>query len=154
ESARLETYALQRRALLMVRVCKLRWVCALAALLVLFGLAGAAHAQTDVTTSRISGTVEDSSKSPLPGVTVEAINTETGLRLAGVTDPPGFSRILTLPTGTYKVSAPLGAFAPATAESVRVLIGSTPTVNFTLQSARISETITVTAEVPVVEVTN
>src|SRR5436305_13819427 len=33
----------------MVRVCKLRWLCALAALLVLFGLAGAAHAQTDVT---------------------------------------------------------------------------------------------------------
>lgn len=54
----------------MVRFCKLRWVCALAALLVFLGLAGVAHAQTDVTTSRVSGTVEDSSKSPLPGVTV------------------------------------------------------------------------------------
>ena len=138
----------------MVRVCKLRWVCALAALLVLFGLAGAAHAQTDVTTSRISGTVEDSSKSPLPGVTVEAVNTETGLRQSEVTDANGFYRILNLPTGTYKVSATLDGFATATAESVRLLIGSTPTVNFTLQSARISETITVTSEVPVVEVTN
>lgn len=138
----------------MVRVCKLRWLCALAALLVLFGLAGAAHAQTDVTTSRISGTVEDSSKSPLPGVTVEAVNTETGLRQAEVTDAQGFYRILNLPTGTYKVSASLDGFATATAESVRLLIGSTPTVNFTLQSARISETITVTSEAPTVEVTN
>jgi Carboxypeptidase regulatory-like domain/TonB dependent receptor/TonB-dependent Receptor Plug Domain len=138
----------------MVRFCKLRWVCALAALLVFFGLAGAAHAQTDVTTSRISGTVEDSSKSPLPGVTVEAVNTETGLRQSEVTDAQGFYRILNLPTGTYRVSATLDGFATATAESVRLLIGSTPTVNFTLQSARISETITVTSEAPTVEVTN
>lgn len=138
----------------MVRLCKLRWVCALAALLVFFGLAGAAHAQTDVTTSRISGTVEDSSKSPLPGVTVEAVNTETGLRQSEVTDAQGFYRILNLPTGTYRVSASLDGFATATAESVRLLIGSTPTVNFTLQSARVSETITVTSEAPTVEVTN
>ena len=85
----------------MVRVCKSRWVCALAALLVLLGLAGAAYAQTDVTTSRISGTVEDSSKSPLPGVTIEAVNTETGLQQMAVTDANGFYRILNLPTGTY-----------------------------------------------------
>jgi hypothetical protein len=138
----------------MVRFCKLRWVCALAALLVFLGLAGAAHAQTDVTTSRVSGTVEDSSKSPLPGVTVEAVNTETGLRQSEVTDANGFYRILNLPTGTYRISASLDGFATATAEKVRLLIGSTPTVNFTLQSARISETITVTSEAPTVEVTN
>ncbi len=138
----------------MVRFSKLRWVCALAALLVFFGLAGAAHAQTDVTTSRISGTVEDSSKSPLPGVTVEAVNIETGLRQSEVTDAQGFYRILNLPTGTYRVSASLDGFATATAERVRLVIGSTPTVNFTLQSARISETITVTSEAPTVEVTN
>lgn len=138
----------------MVRFCKLRWVCALAALLVFLGLAGAAHAQTDVTTSRVSGTVEDSSKSPLPGVTVEAVNTETGLRQSEVTDANGFYRILNLPTGTYRLSASLDGFATATAEKVRLLIGSTPTVNFTLQSARISETITVTSEAPTVEVTN
>ncbi|HSU82434.1 MAG TPA: carboxypeptidase regulatory-like domain-containing protein, partial [Thermoanaerobaculia bacterium] len=138
----------------MVRFCKLRWVCALAALLVFLGLAGVAHAQTDVTTSRVSGTVEDSSKSPLPGVTVEAVNTETGLRQSEVTDANGFYRILNLPTGTYRISASLDGFATATAEKVRLLIGSTPTVNFTLQSARVSETITVTSEAPTVEVTN
>jgi outer membrane receptor for ferrienterochelin and colicin len=138
----------------MVRVCKSRWVCALAALLVFLGLAVSAQAQTDVTTSRISGTVEDSSKSPLPGVTVEAVNTETGLKQVEVTDANGFYRILNLPTGTYTISASLDGFATATAEKVRLLIGSTPTVNFTLQSARVSETITVTSEAPMVEVTN
>ena len=138
----------------MVRFCKFRWVCALAALLSVCGLAGPALAQTDVTTSRISGTVEDSSKAPLPGVTVEAINIETDFKQLAVTDASGSYRILNLPTGTYRVTATLDGFATATAERVRLLIGSTPTVNFTLQSARVSETITVTAETPTVEVTN
>lgn len=138
----------------MVRFCKIRWVCALAALLFVCGLAGPAFAQTDVTTSRISGTVEDSSKAPLPGVTVEATNVETDLKQLGVTDASGSYRILNLPTGTYRVTATLDGFATATAERVRLLIGSTPTVNFTLQSARVSETINVTAETPTVEVTN
>ena len=138
----------------MVRFSRSRWACVLAALFVFCGLAGSAFAQTDVTTSRISGTVEDSSKAPLPGVTIEATNTETGLQQVAVSDADGSYRILNLPTGTYKITATLDGFATATAESVRLLIGSTPSVNFTLQSGRVSETITVTAEAPTVEVTN
>ena len=132
---------------------KTRWTCALAAALLL-GLAGAASAQTDVTTSRISGTVEDGAKAHLPGVTVEVTNLETGLQKVTVTDADGFYRVLDLPTGIYKLTATLDGFATATAERVRLLIGSTPSVNFTLQSARVSETITVTAEASTVEVTN
>jgi hypothetical protein len=141
----------------MVRVRSNRsraWLQALLALVAVLGLAGAAFAQTDVTTSRISGTVEDSSGGPLPGVTVEAANTETGLVQVAVTDAQGFYRILNLPTGTYTVTASLDGFATATAENIRLLLGSTPTINFTLQSGTISETITVTSEAPLVEVTN
>jgi hypothetical protein len=131
------------------------WVCAFAALLAVFGLAGSAFAQTDVTTSRISGTVQDASDAALPGVTVTATNTETGLVQVTVTDEKGFYRILNLPTGTYNITAELDGFATATAPNVRLLLGSTPSVNFSLQSGRVSETITVTAEdLPVVEVTN
>jgi hypothetical protein len=127
----------------------------LAALLVAFGLAAPAFAQTDVTTSRISGTVEGSDGAPLPGVTIEATNTETGLVQVAVTDEEGFFRILNLPTGTYRVVASLEGFATSTADSVRLLLGSTPTINFTLQSSTVAESITVTAEeLPVVEVTN
>lgn len=142
----------------MVRVRSNRsriWVCALSALLVVFGLAGSAFAQTDVTTSRISGTVQDASGAALPGVTVTATNKETGLQQVSVTDEQGFYRVLNLPTGTYDITAELDGFATATASNVRLLLGSTPTVNFNLQSATVSETITVTAEdLPVVEVTN
>jgi len=126
----------------------------LATLLVLAGLSAPLAAQTDVTTSRISGTVEGADNAPLPGVTVEATNTETGLQLTAVTDENGFYRVLNLPTGIYKISASLDGFVTATADNVRLLLGSTPSVNFTLQSSSVSEAITVTSEAPIVESTN
>lgn len=128
------------------------WI--LAALLLVLGLASPVLAQTDVTTSRVSGIVEGTDNTPLPGVTVEAANTETGLQVVGVTDAEGFYRLLNLPTGTYNVSASLDGFVTATAENVRLLLGSAPTINFTLQSSTVSESITVTSEAPLVEVTN
>src|SRR5437763_10846689 len=120
----------------------------------LLALASAAFAQTDVTTSRISGTVKGSDGASLPGVTVEATNQETGLKLASVTDRDGFYRILNLPTGTYTVSAALEGFETASRKDVRLLLGSTPTVNFTLQLRKITANITVTAAVPLVPPTN
>jgi carboxypeptidase family protein len=128
--------------------------CALLALVLLCGLALRASAQTDVTTSRISGTVTTADKSALPGVTVEATNQDTGLKVTTVTDENGFYRLLNLPTGNYTVSAQLDGFVTAVAKDVRLLLGSTPTINFTLQSATVTETITVTSERPLVEVTN
>src|SRR5688500_5921873 len=131
-----------------------KWACVLAFLALFIGLAPWAVAQTDVTTSRISGSVEDADGSPLPCVTVAATNVKTNLQVVSVTDERGFYRLLNLPTGTYNIEATLDGFATATAENVRLLLGSTPTINFNLQSSAVAETITVTAEVPVVEVTN
>lgn len=131
-----------------------KWACALALAVLALGLGVPAFAQTDVTTSRITGTVDGADKAPLPGVTVEATNTETGLVIVDVTDENGFFRLLNLPTGIYNITASLDGFATATAENVRLVLGSTPSVNFTLNSATVSETITVTSEVPIVEATN
>ncbi len=131
------------------------WLRAACALALACGLALPLAAQTDVTTSRISGTVTDSNGAALPGVTVEAKNTETGLVRNELTDSAGFFNLLNLPTGTYDVSATLDGYATATASAVRILLGTSPSVNFTLPQAQVSEAITVTAEqLPVVEVTN
>ncbi|HEV7518696.1 MAG TPA: TonB-dependent receptor, partial [Thermoanaerobaculia bacterium] len=130
------------------------WASALLVLGLLLALAGAAFAQTDVTTSRISGTVKGGDGAPLPGVTIEATNQETGLKPTTVTDKEGFYRILNLPTGTYTVSASLEGFDTSSRKDIRLLLGSTPSVNFTLEVGKVTENITVTAAVPVVEVTN
>ncbi|MDP9120265.1 MAG: TonB-dependent receptor [Acidobacteriota bacterium] len=131
--------------------------CALTTLLLLlgaFGWTGRAAAQSDVTTIRVTGTVEDAQKSPLPGVTVEATNQETGLKVPAVTDAKGLYRILDLPTGVYTVAAALDGFHPSQIQNLRILLGTTPVVNFTLQPASVAESITVTSEAPVVETTN
>ena len=118
-----------------------------------FGVASAGLGQTDVTTSRLSGTVTDTENSPLPGVTVTARNTETGLEANTTTDADGLYRLVNLPTGTYTVTAELSGIQPVVRENVRLLLGSAPTVNFTIRLAGVTADVTVTSEAPLVEVT-
>ena len=51
-------------------------------------------AQTDVTTSRISGTVRDTDGGALPGVSVEGRNQGTGLVQTAVTRSDGFYQLI------------------------------------------------------------
>jgi len=120
----------------------------------LLALAGIAGAQTDVTTTRISGVVRGTDESPLPGAKIEVTNQETGLVVTATADAAGAYRALNLPSGSYTVSASLDGFTTATQTDVRLLLGSTPTINFTLTAATVTETITVTSEIAMVEVTN
>ncbi|MFN3413832.1 MAG: TonB-dependent receptor domain-containing protein, partial [Thermoanaerobaculum sp.] len=114
----------------------------------------AAWAQTDVTMARITGTVKDQQGQPLPGAMVEAKNQETGLVARAMTDANGFYRLLNLPPGVYTLTASLSGFATLEQSDVRLVLGSAPTVDFTLPLAATAETVTVTAETPLVEVTN
>lgn len=122
-------------------------VCCLA-----LGLAATALAQTDVTTSRIVGVVHDASDAPLPGVTVEARNQETGFTATAVTDSDGSYRLLNLPTAQYTITATLAGMNTVSRPNISVKLGSTPTINITMQVSTVSETITVTSRAPIVEV--
>ncbi|MDQ2978423.1 MAG: TonB-dependent receptor [Acidobacteriota bacterium] len=125
------------------------------ALVAALALAPAALAQTDVTTSRVSGTVRDSEGgSPLPGVSVEARNQDTGLLQRTISRNDGFYQILNLPTGRYTLSANLSGFRTASRTDIRLDLGTAPTVDFRLQLSTVAESVTVTSAVPLVEVTN
>jgi Carboxypeptidase regulatory-like domain/TonB dependent receptor len=118
-----------------------------------FALAIPALAQTDVTTSRISGTVRDTDGGALPGTTVEAKNLETGLTSAGTTRSDGFYQLINLPTGRYSVTATLSGFRTGVRPDVRIDLGTAATVDFKL-SLGTSEAVTVGGIAPTVEVTN
>lgn len=122
-------------------------------LLLALALAAPAMAQTDVTTSRISGTVSHDG-SALPGVTVEAKNQDTGFAASAVSGPDGSYRVVNLPTGRYTLTATLSGFNRVSRPNLDLKLGSAPTVNFTLQMASVAETITVTSRASIVEVTN
>jgi len=112
-----------------------------------------ALAQTDVTTSRVSGTVRDVDNSALPGATVEARNLGTGLTSTAVTRSDGFYQVINLPTGLYRLTASLPSFRPGIRENLRLDIGTAPTVDFRLQLLSVSESVTVTSTAAVVEAT-
>ncbi len=114
-------------------------------------LALPALAQTDVTTSRVSGTVRDVDNSALPGATVEARNLGTGLTATAVTRSDGFYQVINLPTGMYSLTASLPGFKPGVRDNLRLDIGTAPTVDFRLQLISVSESVTVTSTAAVVE---
>lgn len=108
---------------------------------------GAAEAQN----AQIIGTLADESGGVLPGVTVTARNQETGLTRTAVSEGAGEYRLAALPPGTYTVTAELQGFTTGTRENLILVIDQTARVDLTLRPAALAETITVSAEAPIVD---
>ena len=112
----------------------------------------AAFAQSvNLTTGGIGGRVTDSTTAGLPGVTVTAANTQTGLSRNVTTDDLGNYIVNLLPPGSYRVDAELAGLGKANRPTITVLLGNTTKVDLIINPA-ISEQITVTAAAPVVDV--
>ncbi|HEX8029622.1 MAG TPA: TonB-dependent receptor [Vicinamibacterales bacterium] len=120
-----------------------RLTCLFVIALSVFG-ARAAIAQS--TTGSISGQVSDQSKAVLPGATVTVRNAETGLERVVVSDTDGRYRVLSLPPGTYTVSAELSGFTKAESTDHRVQIGVNLPVNLVVGVGQVQETVMVSAE--------
>src|SRR5215210_1594106 len=93
-----------------MKLCRLIGRC-FAALLFTSALAAQASAQT--VTGEIRGTVRDSSGGVLPGVTVTATHTQTGLTRSETTGDQGSYVLPSLPIGGYTVTAELQGFRKA-----------------------------------------
>jgi hypothetical protein len=129
----------------------LRRVFGAALLCALAFIAAAAEAQT--TNGVISGIVSDAQGGVLPGVTVTARNVETGVMRDITTETDGRFRLAGLNPGRYEVKAELQGFGAVTVPDITVLVGSETTRNITMQVQGLQESVTVTGEAPVVEVT-
>jgi outer membrane receptor protein involved in Fe transport len=105
------------------------------------------------TSGSISGTITDDSGAAIPGVTVELSGPAMQGVKSTVTDNTGKYRFLNVPPGEgYKVQATLSGFQDTSKTGFRVSLGQEGTVNLALRPAT-SESITVTAEAPLVDVT-
>jgi hypothetical protein len=98
----------------------------------------------------IEGVVKDASGAVLPGATVEADN--NGRITSTVTDSVGAFRFPSLAPGNYRVSANLQGFVSKEVFEVRVGLGQIKKVDFALPLAGVAESVTVTAETPLVDV--
>ena len=104
--------------------------------------------------SEINGTIVDAQKAMLPGVTITAINQDTGLERVTVSSADGKFTIPTLLPGTYTIKAELQGFQVTNLSGIVVNVGQELTVNLTMQLAGVAETVTVTGQTPLVEATS
>jgi hypothetical protein len=111
-----------------------------------FVMCGAAAAQT------ITGVVTDTSGAVVPGAIVEARNTANQQARTVATDEAGRYRIVNLQPGAYAVTFTLDGFAPATRPNITLTSDFTATVDIQLTLGTQTDTITVTADAPLVDV--
>jgi hypothetical protein len=101
----------------------------------------------------ITGVVKDPSGAVLPGVAVEAASSALIERVrTAVTDATGQYRIIDLRPGAYVVTFSLAGFSTVRREGIELQGSLTATVNAELGLNALAETITVTSEVPLVDV--
>jgi hypothetical protein len=118
-------------------------------LIVLFA-ASIAFAQ-GASTASIAGTVRDSSNSVLPGVTVTATQTATGIARSVVSDETGRYIISSLAVGPYKLEFMLQGFRTSVQTGIVLEVGANPTINGTLELGNVEESVTVQGESPLIE---
>src|SRR5580765_1954052 len=106
------------------------------------------YAQQEAT---LIGTVTDSTGGVLPGVTVTATHDATGNTFVAVTDSVGAFRI-PLRTGVYSVTVELTGFTTVKRSGLELLVGQQATINLQMAPSTVQESVTVTGEAPLVDV--
>jgi hypothetical protein len=107
-------------------------------------------AQTDQGSLR--GYVKDAQGGVLPGVLVTATSPTLIRPASGTTDAEGYYRLINLPPGTYTVSAELQGFSTFRHEGILLRAGATFQIDIDMKLGSIQETITVTRDTPMLEV--
>src|SRR5213593_3632510 len=93
----------------------------------------------------LGGTVSDSSGALLPGVSITATNTGTGIVTTVLANESGAYQFASLQTGTYMVSAELPGFRTQTYNAVQLGVSQQVRLNFTLQVSSVATSVEVTA---------
>ena len=104
-------------------------------------LAAGAAAQVN---SAIGGTVEDASKALIPGVSVTAVNTQTGVSTKTVSNESGVYNFPVLVPGRYDVRADLPGFRAKSFSGVELGAGAAVRLNFVLEVGTVQTSVDVT----------
>src|SRR5437870_10136054 len=100
-----------------------------------------AFAQT--TNATLGGTVSDATGALIPGVTVTATNTQTGIVTTVVTNETGTYQFASLQTGIYRVTSELPGFQQQVYNDVALGVGQQVRLNFSLQVGGLTQTVDV-----------
>src|SRR5881296_1627472 len=101
----------------------------------------------------ISGSVRDTTGAVIPGTTVTAKHTETGLTRTVQSNEEGGYTMPQLPVGSYEITAEKPGFRTHVRRGITLVVAQEAVVNLTLDVGDLAEKITVTEEIPIVNTT-
>ncbi len=133
------------RNILQTTQCRAWWLVCLCLLLV------AATASGQVDQGAITGTVTDNTGAIVPGAQVTLTATDTGLVLQGKSNSSGNYTFSPIKIGNYKVSASAAGFQTTTRPNVHVDVQQRLQVNLALSPGQVSQTVTVTGAVALLQ---
>jgi hypothetical protein len=120
-------------------------------ILTLFSLTAAA-AFSQATTATIQGVIHDPSGAVVPGAAVTITNTETQVSSKWVSGAEGNFTAPFLQPGEYEVAVEKPGFKRSLRRGITLLVADTTRLDVTLEVGATSDTITATAEAPLVKV--
>jgi hypothetical protein len=115
-------------------------------------LPDSAIAQTN--TAELAGEVRDSQGGVLPGATVTVSHVGSGFRVVRVSDRAGRFFMPGLPVGEYEIVVELQGFRQFTQKGLVLNLGQKIDLPVTLQIGPLSDAVTVTGEVPLLQTAN
>jgi len=99
----------------------------------------------------ITGQVSDSGGAVVPNAAVTATNSETGVQSRTVTTETGNYTISSMPVGLYDLSVEVAGFKKYTRQGIRVSVAETARIDVTLEVGLATESVTVTADAPLLK---
>lgn len=109
-------------------------------------LAAIGYAQSDRGT--ITGTVSDVSKAVIPGASIVATNTETGVRTETVSTETGNYALAQLAPGVYEISVELPGFKKLVRQGITVLATQSLRIDVSLEVGAAGDQVTVNEDAP------
>lgn len=103
--------------------------------------------------ARLEGLVTDPSRAVVPGATIAARNNATNITYETVSNEVGRYVFVTLPPGTYTLTATLAGFKQIVREGIQIQVGAAVKIDFALEPGEIVETVRVTASTPLLDQT-
>ncbi|PYR24005.1 MAG: TonB-dependent receptor, partial [Acidobacteria bacterium] len=104
-----------------------------------------------LSTAQLSGRVTDESGAVIPGVTITATQTDTGLTRSVTTDANGMYVLPNLSTGPYRLEAVLQGFRTFAQTGIVLQVAAAPVINVVLAIGSLQETVSVEAAAPLVD---
>ena len=133
-----------------MRRCPLAFLGVIASFLVI--ASGSVAAQQGI--SEVRGRVVDSQNAILPGVIVLVTNQDSGIYREVTSNADGTYFVTGIVPGTYEVAAQLSGFKKSVRRDIVLSIGRTTTIDMQLEVGGVEETVTVTTQAPLVDVTS